>query len=274
MADGGRVEGGSRRRARAASVVVPFPLREPGGRLDLARLVPSGRSLLVALGLVAGTVAAYWGARVTSVFDVQKVEVQGAPPGVTQEVERATRPAIGTSLLALDVGRLEDQVRSLPSVAGVSVDRAFPHTLVIKVAAERSVAVARQSDTSWLVTASGRVVRQLDKGTERTLPRIWLTRDVQVRLGAVLPATPATEARALAALRASPFRQPARGIVTVGDELTILLRNGMELRLGAATDVALKLAIAARVFPQLQPGTRYLDVSVPDRAVAGTTLNS
>ena len=43
---GGRSARGSRRHAAAASVVVPFPRDAAGARLDLARFVPSGRSLL------------------------------------------------------------------------------------------------------------------------------------------------------------------------------------------------------------------------------------
>ena len=47
------------------------------------------------------------------------------------------------------------------------------------------------------------------------------------------------------------------------------LRSHLELRLGEPLDVGLKLAIAAEVIPRLADGTTYLDVSVPDRPVAG-----
>lgn len=275
MAEGGRVGGASRRRTRAASVVVPFPLRQSGGRLDLARLVPSGRSLLLALALVAGTLAAYWLARVTPLFDVQRVEVRGAPPEVVREVEHATRPDVGTSLLAIDAARLEDQIRALPSIAGVSVDRAFPHSLVIQVAVERTVAVARRGHTSWAVTASGKVVREVEKGSAPTLPRLWLTRDVPVRLGGTLPETYRTQTKIFAAVHDAHFRRRAKGVrIDENGQLTIVMRNGPEIRLGESTDVRLKLAVATQVFRHLQPGTLYLDVSVPERPVAGTTLNS
>ena len=53
------------------------------------------------------------------------------------------------------------------------------------------------------------------------------------------------------------------------DQLTLRLRSGLELRLGGLRDVELKLAVAARVIPRLPDGAGYLDVSVPDRPVAG-----
>ena len=63
-----------------------------------------------------------------------------------------------------------------------------------------------------------------------------------------------------------------------GDEgLTMVLRDRMELRLGNATDLALKLEVARHVLAAVRatgsPAT-YVDVSVPDRPVAGTTLDS
>jgi hypothetical protein len=59
-------------------------------------------------------------------------------------------------------------------------------------------------------------------------------------------------------------------------DLTFLLGSGLELRLGPLRALPLKLAIAQRVVPGLlaRGGYLYLDVSVPARPVAGTTLNS
>ena len=47
-----------------------------------------------------------------------------------------------------------------------------------------------------------------------------------------------------------------------------------EVRLGDASDLALKLAVARRILPALAGVGGYLDVSVPERPVAGQDLNS
>jgi len=274
MAGGGRIEQGSRRRARAVNVVVPFPRREAGGRLDLARLVPSGRSLLVSFALVVAVFGAYWSARATSVFAVRDVDVQGAPREVTREVEAAAEDTLGVSLLTIDAGAIEDTVRALPSVAGVSVDRAFPHTLVVRVAAERAVAVARRGHTSWLVTASGRVIREIETGTQRGLPRLWLTRDVPVRVGGTLPSSSAAGTRVLGAVRDVRLPRRVKAVRWAGGQLTLVLQRGPEIRLGGTSDLLLKLSVAARIFSLLDDGTVYVDVSVPERPVASTYLNS
>jgi cell division protein FtsQ len=266
---GGRTERGSRRRTRAASVVVPFPRGAAGGRLDLARYVPSGRSLLVAFALVAGVLAAYWGARSSSVFAVEELRVQGAPPGVVREIEAAAKDVLGTSLLDVDAHEIEARVRALPSVAAASVDRAFPHTLVVKVAAERPVAVVRRGSSAWLVTGAGTVIGEIETGSERRYPRLWLKRDVPVTVGRTLPASLLASTRALGV--AGEVRLPERvnAVRSVEEQLTIVLQRGPEIRLGEATDIRLKLTVAAQVLPLLDESSAYLDVSVPERPVSG-----
>ncbi len=274
MAGGGRPEPGSRRRARAVSAVVPLPRPTADDRLDLARLVPSGRSLLFAFGLVAAVFAAYWGARASSVFAVERVEVRGAPPEVAREVERATRGVVGVSLLSVDAVAIEGAVRSLPSVAAASVDRAFPHTLVVRVAPVRAVGVARRGEEAWVVSASNRVIRTIDPKAERGLPRLWLPRKQAVEIGRSLPTAYEPVTRTLAGLREIRIPGRVKAVRATRGELTVVLHDGLEILLGGSTDILVKLAVAARVAPLLDEGMLYLDVSVPERPVASAYLNS
>ncbi len=268
MVGGGRTERGSRRRDRAASAVVPLPRHAAGDRLDLARLVPSGRSLLHACGLLAGLFLAYWGARASSVFAVDRIEVRGAPPSIARDVKAVTRSSLGASLLAIETDELEARVRALPSVIAASVDRAFPHTLVVRVAAEHPVAVARRRDKAWLLTGSNRVLRAIDARAEPGLARIWLPRHVAVEVGRPLPPVYEPGTRALASLREVRFPAHVKGVRTTDGELTLVLRNGLEILFGDPTDLILKLAVAAEVLPRLEGDAVYLDVSVPERPVA------
>jgi cell division protein FtsQ len=208
------------------------------------------------------------------VFAVRDVKVEGAPPAVAREVRAATAGLLGESLLAVDAAATEDAIRGLPAVAGASVDRAFPHTLLVKVAAERPVAVARRGNLSWLVAGSGRVIGQIETGTRLGLPRLWLKRGVPVRVGGMLPATFTPGTRALAAARDVPLPREVKAVRSSGGELTLVLRDGPEIRLGTASDLLLKLTVAAQIFPLLDEGTVYVDVSVPERPVASTYLNS
>src|SRR4051794_6466724 len=114
---------GSPPRARAAVATLP-PARSPAWRF-----LPSARSILIGVGLVAVSVGAYATARQTSMFAVTTVRVTGAPAPIRAQVRRAAGALLGTSLLALDGAALRSQVEALPTVVSVSYDRAFPHTL-------------------------------------------------------------------------------------------------------------------------------------------------
>lgn len=233
------------------------------------RFVPSGRSLLVGFLVLITAAVAYWVAYSTPVFALERIDVRGAPPDVARDVRAATRDLVGQSLVAIDADTVEGTLRALPTIAAVTVDRAFPHTLVVKVAPERPVAVVRRGDSSWLTTGAGKVIRRIETGTERRLPRLWLKKGTTIRLGGSVPAGWLPATRALAEAYSVGLGSRVKGIRPVGEELTLVLRRGIELRLGRATEVGLKLTVAAKVLRLVDSSTTYVDVSVPQRPVAG-----
>ena len=266
---GGRSEDGSRRSARAASVVVPFPHGVHGVRLDVARFVPSGRSLLAALAVVLAAGASYLLVLDTSVFAVQRVEVKGAPPALQRRVTAVTAGLVGRSLVSLDASQVAGEVRALPTVAGVSVDRAFPHTLVVRIAPERPVAVVQRGSRAWLATGGGKIVGAVAVRARGDLPRLWLPRVVEVAVGGVLPPFYVPATRALAAARDVGIQRAVKGVHFEKGELTMTMRRGPEVRLGTPRDLALKVAIARRILRLVGDRTTYVDVSIPGRPVAG-----
>jgi cell division protein FtsQ len=260
--------------ARTATVVVPFPRSSAIGKLDLHRILPSARSLLLAFAIAASAIGGYIVARDTSVFAVNSVEVEGAPAAVAVQVRRALRDDLGTSLLRLDLDRVREQVAAVPTVESASFDRAFPHTLRVVVVPEHPVAVVRQGAESWLVSARGRVMATLPRGARPRLPRIWIARGVLFSLGGTAPEALSEQLAAVSPLGAARFPARVASVRAEPDELTLILRSGLEVRLGNATDVPLKLAVAARVLPLVGEETRYVDVSVPERPVAGSIFHA
>jgi cell division protein FtsQ len=273
VAGGRRSRTGSRPRARAATAVAHPPRSAGGDRLELARLAPSGRSLLTGLLLLLAGLGLYAAAKTTSLFAVDEIAVPGATPEVAAEVRKTLEPALGESLLALDLAELERRVEAVPAVASARLDRAFPHTLSIAVVPEQPVAVLRQGAASWVASAEGRVIAVLAKGGRPRLPRIWLKRDVDVRVGEWLTGPQLRAVAAVAPLAENPLPVGVAAVKSSAGELAFELRSGVELRLGDVGDLAVKLEVARRVLPQLAGSEDYLDVSVPERPVAGETLD-
>jgi len=253
-----------------------IPLAARGDRAALLRLLPSGRSLLLGFAIVAGVLGLYALARATPMFSVQRIEVEGAPPAVAAKVEAALAPIHGTSLLALDGAAVEQRLSRLTDVSSVSYDRDFPHTLRVLVRAERPTVIARRGAGAWLVSANEKVLGAVPPGRRHAYPQVWLTQSDDPQVGSVL-----TDRYGLRAVRALTLAQragfPTRiGTVQAHDhQLTFLLASGLELRLGDFRAIRLKLAVASRILPKLRAlgGYAYLDVSVPGRPVAGSTLN-
>jgi cell division septal protein FtsQ len=259
------------------------------GRLALAQprsvraaiAVPWRNVAAVVLGSCAVLALLYLAARETPVFAVRTIEVSGGPKTVRADVEEAARPFLGESLAALDGAALTEELEALPSVRSVTYDRAFPSTLRIFVERERPAALARVGRDRWIVSDRGRVISAAAEGAQPMLPRFHLPPLSGIQPGRFLTDP---QARAiLAAVVQLPDRFPARvTAVVLGErDLTMALRTEWgepELRLGDAVDIALKLEVAGLVLRSLSPEERlttaYLDVSVPERAVVGSTLDS
>jgi cell division protein FtsQ len=238
------------------------------------------RSLAAGFGLLAAALVLYLGARESSVFSVDSIEVTTQPSGQSRLVERALQPLAGESLLEIDEDAIARRLEPLPHVHLLGYDRSFPDGLQVTVSVERPVAVLRRANENWLVSGEGRVLRKLERRLRRPLPVVWIPRGLEPEIGSLLRAEkPAKAVAALASMRGSaPGFVRRIWYVAEGDHgLTLVLRDRFEVRLGTVLELPLKLEVARRVLEAIRSvGTpaSYVDVAVPERPVAGTTLDS
>ena len=266
----GPAMGAVSRSGRARAAVLPFPGAGQLRDFTLRKALPSARALLLGFALLGTGVLVYVGARESSVFALRSVEVTGAPPRVAAHVRAALRPLEGGSLLALNRSEVEQRLAGLSDVAGVSIDRRFPHTLRVFVTPAHSIAVLRRGASAWIVSSDGRVVRTAGVFAAPRLPRVWIPRAGSVDVGMALSDDAAARAvRALAIARSAGFGARIATIRATANELTFVLPGGVELRFGDAGSLPLKLAVAERVLP-LVGGAKsgYVDVTVPARPIA------
>jgi cell division protein FtsQ len=225
------------------------------------RVVPV---LLAAAAMVGAAVGTYAIARQTGIFALDRIQIEGASPTVAREVRSALRPYVGRSLVQFDAAAAERRLSGVAEVAEAHFDRAFPHTLNVRVRLERPVAVLRQGSSAWLVSSSARVLRAVERPYPR-LPRIWLPRAAGISVNSTLGGL---GAKGVAALRPLHMEAVVREVRVADGELTLVLAPGTEVRLGDSGDLRLKLAIVKQILP-VAAGVAYLDVSVPERPVAG-----
>lgn len=265
-------------RVTPARVVVPMERRRKR-QAPLAALVPNGKTIAFLFGALALLVGLYVLARESSLFSIETMKVKGAPPALTRKIDAAVERFRGRSLVGLDEAAIARAVLDIPEVRAVRIDRDFPNTLRVFVGRERPVAVLRRGQEAWLIAASDKIVRRFPLGRGLNVPRIWVSRSVGVTEGeAVRDPGVKTAIKLLASLGPAGRGLRLANVVASESDLTVITSSGIELRFGDASQPALKLAVVEKILPDLglppAGSITYLDVSVPARPVAGTTLKS
>jgi cell division protein FtsQ len=231
-------------------------------RLVVAHPRIAGAALLSAL-LLAG---AYLLVRDSSLVSVDQVTVAGATgpegPQVRAAIDEAAR-----EMTTLHVRRdtLMAAVQRFPTVRGLEVESHLPHGLRITVLRRPAVAALTVEGQRLAVAADGTLLRGVPAPD-----------DVPALKIAAPPAGPKLAdpraAKALALVAAAPAAMRAHvARVYLGREgLEADLRSGPAVILGDGTRLRAKWVAAARVLGD--PGAKgatYVDVRLPERAVAG-----
>ena len=225
-------------------------------------------AVLVALVLVGSGVGAYFAARQTGILALDRIEVDGAPPATAAKIRAALDSYVGESLVRFDRNDAARRLTAVAQVADARFDRDFPHTLKVRVRLEQPVAVLRRGADAWVVSSTARVLQQLNRRPYPRLPRIWLPASAEVSVNSTLGGAGAMGVAAIAPPASHRLGSVVRQVQVGDGELSLQLASGTELRLGDSGDVRLKLAIARQILP-IAAGAAYVDVSVPERPVAG-----
>lgn len=226
------------------------------------------RRRLVAAALVL--VALYAGYMIwfrnLSWFAIHDVTIEGASTN-QREIKSAVERAAGDmTTLHIKDGELRDAVARFPTVASVRAGTSFPHGLTVTITERLPVAYVQRGGEQTAVSADGYLLSGASFDPKQ-LPRI----EGAAAHGARLDEDAAAQA---AILGATPGPLRNRVTATSWDEerggVVLDLRNGPEVRFGDGSRARDKWAAAVAVLSGDQRGSpSYLDVSVPERPVAG-----
>lgn len=227
--------------------------------------VPRRSPALIAAAVLLGGICAlgvgivgYRLAAASGGFDVRAVAVAGNRADVAEVRRVVQREAAGRSLLELSPQSIALAVAALPGVREAQVDRAFPHTLAVRVVAERPVAVVRVGRGRLVVAASGRVI---GRAPVAGLPVVGAAPSDLPGPGGVIASRAVLDELAVAsAMRRSPR---AAAVAYTADGLVARTAAGAEIRFGDGSDIAAKLRVARSVLRRADGPVRYVDVSVP-----------
>lgn len=195
-------------------------------------------------------------------FDVHRVAVVGAPRAAG-DVRAAALGAVGDrSLLTVDADAVAAAVAGLPTIRSAAADRAFPNTLRLRVVPERAVAIAPSAGGAVVLSATGRVMGPARQGR---LPVVAAAPADLPGIGGTVTARGVLDQLALAS---APTRGLRLAAIGYGDDgLVARTAKGVDVRIGDAHELAIKLKVARSVLRRAGGGAEYVDVTVPTAPV-------
>jgi cell division protein FtsQ len=216
--------------------------------------------------VLAGLGVAGWlWLRDSSFVAVTAVRVSGASTSDESRIRSALESA-ARDMTTLHVREdvLHEAVDRFPSVAGLKVDKDFPHRLSIEVLEHRPVAALEVDGHRTPVSGGGIVLTGVQADDD--LPTI---RRDQLP-GARVDDAKTKAALAVAAEAPEPLLARSDRLWWGPEGLTMDLRDGPPLYFGTRDGAGAKWAAAARVLAEPSAaGATYLDLRVPGRVAAG-----
>jgi cell division protein FtsQ len=243
------------------------------------------RRLAVLLAIVAVIVAlgGYKLLSMSSAFAVTQVEVTGARPQLSRDIRAAVESvAGGRNLLQVDRDAISSRLLEMPYVRSVSIDRAFPHTLAVRVVVERPAVLVMAGKTGYLVSDDGRVLEQTT-ATPAGLPQVTMAGTTLFTVGRDTGDDGVRAALAVLAATPPGFRHGVGRITRLipsQGTIAVVVGDHIHLRLGDTSQLSLKLEVVRRVMRRIQGAQRkelsYIDVTAPSRPAFGmrSTLTS
>lgn len=215
-----------------------------------ARLVGAG----VLLGLVGVLAGVTWWAWDAGHLDTREVVVSGTVRVPAEQVSGLAADAVGTPLVAVDVGEIADRVRELPLVLDVDVQRHWPRTLDVVVTERVAVAAVPGAGGGYDVVDDEGVVlaSSPEPPPEVPLLRVDVERDGTDTLAA---------ARTVLSALPLELQQRTSDLSATSPADVRLVVDGHEVRWGTAADSPRKAEVLVGLMSSV-PGTVY-DVSAP-----------
>ncbi|MEA2347106.1 MAG: cell division protein FtsQ, partial [Thermoleophilaceae bacterium] len=242
--------------------------RQQARRAPVGRLVKLRRWVvgLLILAVVLSAAYVFW-FRDISWFQIRKVSVAGLTTSQAPQIERELeRTAKDMTTLHVDLPELRRAVRAYPVVQAINAEPQFPTGL--------KIGIQERPPGAILETPDGHVMPVAADGT--ALPGVRAEGIARVSV-LELPTGPrvtdpeAQVAVAVAAAAPKPLGASIASIQAADTEpISVKLQNGTELIFGdkGALDEKWAAAAAALADPDIG-GAGYIDVTLPDRPVAG-----
>lgn len=126
--------------------------------------IRSRRRKVIAVGVAVLLVFLAIAATQSPLLDVDEVRIVGAERISPDELRRVAAVELGTPVLGLDTGAIEDRLAALPSIESVEASAGWGGIVTIEIAERLAVARLETANGTVVVASDGIVLEVLDRG--------------------------------------------------------------------------------------------------------------
>ena len=200
------------------------------------------------LGLIFSAVG-WWLLYQSKYFLVESVTVVGNSRLSTEQVTSTAAVPIGNALMSVNTGAITEQLTSLPEIKIATVERGWPHSVLITVSERTPIAVAQTATGFNLIDDEGKNAGAVGK------------RPAGLLVIAADPDSPAMKS-AIAILAAVPANWKLSSLSAATQDSVIgVLGNGASITFGSGDRAKDKVDVASAL---MDKGYKIINVSAPD----------
>lgn len=129
-------------------------------RINVQRAVQLGRTISLAIAIASIVFLAYHMAMSNDRFAVKTIDVSGATHTSKEAMRRVTAAFAGVNLFKIDIAHVQAELRALPWVSHIEIEKKLPDTLRIRVT-ER---------TPWALVQTAGSIRYVDENGSAFAP--------------------------------------------------------------------------------------------------------
>jgi cell division protein FtsQ len=193
----------------------------------------------------------WWSLYQSKWFIAQEVSVTGNERLTIEQISTLAEVPIGNSLISIDTAAMSLQLMTMPEIEFATVERGWPHTILIKVTERTPIAVAATASGFNLIDSQGH-----NAGVVTAPPAGLLIISAQPDSKAMLGA--------IKTLAAIPAQWQLIGLsATTQDSIVATLGSGAVITFGSSERAADKVEVAQAL---MEKGYSVINVSAPDAA--------
>jgi cell division protein FtsQ len=136
-------------------------IRRNQRRIQLTRMAVLARNVLFAATLIVSAVWVYRQTQSDTRFAVRQIEFTGAVHTPRAAVEGVTNRYVGLNLFKIDIARVQHDLRSLPWIQRIAIEKKLPNTLRINIVERTPAALLRGPSGIRYVDAAGVTLSEL-----------------------------------------------------------------------------------------------------------------